>query len=403
MHRQSEGGADREDAGEEHGALEGALGRERVAEEQQPTDEEGESDDKGNDVHEAILGTIRIVTPVIVVAPDSFKGSLTARQVAGAMAQGWHRERPADQLVLTPQADGGEGTLDAVEASVAGAVRHSIHGVTGPDHRPVNADWLALPDGTAVVELASSSGLPLMTALDPMGATTRGVGEVIAAALDAGASRLVVGLGGSASTDGGRGALEALGWPTALRPPPAGGVTLLSDVTAPLLGPTGSAAIFAPQKGASPSQVAQLEARHADWAALLGADPMAVGSGAAGGTAYGLAHWGASIVSGADYLAELTGLSAALEQADLVLTGEGRFDSQSLGGKVVGRLLQVAGDRCVIIAGQVSSPPPCPSYSLAELSGDVASAVEQPAHWVREAAAQAARDLAPTFQADDAS
>jgi glycerate kinase len=185
----------------------------------------------------------------------------------------------------------------------------------------VEGHWLELPDGTAVVELALSSGLPLMERLDPLGATTRGLGEVIAAALDAGARALLIGLGGSASTDGGAGALRALGLEvrdadgvalpdgggalarladvdrSGLRLPPVGGVRLLSDVTAPLLGPSGAAAVFGPQKGAGPADIAQLETALARWASLLGADLAAIpGAGAAGGTAYGfLAAWGAAI------------------------------------------------------------------------------------------------------------
>ncbi|MBU1588354.1 MAG: glycerate kinase, partial [Actinobacteria bacterium] len=149
--------------------------------------------------------------PTVVIAPDSFKGSLSAREVAEAIAAGWRAVRPDDELVLVPQADGGEGTLDAVEASVPGAVRCSAGSVTGPDGRPTPGEWLQLPDGTAVVELAQPSGLPLMRELDALGATTRGLGQVIRAALEAGATSLVIGLGGSASTDAAAGALAELG------------------------------------------------------------------------------------------------------------------------------------------------------------------------------------------------
>ena len=147
----------------------------------------------------------------VVIAPDSFKGSLPASGVAAAIAAGWRSVRPDDDLQLFPQADGGEGTLDAIADAVPGAKRRDAGLVTGPDLRPTPGEWLELPDGTAVVELAQMSGLPLMRELDAMEATTRGLGEVIAAALDAGATRLIVGLGGSASTDGGAGALVALG------------------------------------------------------------------------------------------------------------------------------------------------------------------------------------------------
>ena len=334
--------------------------------------------------------TIRAVQLSILIAPDSFKGSLTARDAAEAMAEGWRSERPADRITLIPQADGGEGTLDAIETAMPDAVRHRVPAVTGPDGRPVDASWLELPGAIAVVELAESSGLPLMRTLDPLGATTRGLGEVIAAALDAGARSLIIGLGGSASTDGGTGALEALSQHT----PPPGGVTLLTDVTAPLLGPTGAAAVFGPQKGASPEHVALLEARLQRLAAELGGDPAARGAGAAGGTAFGFASvWGASIVSGADFLAELTGLDAALATSDVLLTGEGQFDEQSLGGKVVGRLLAKATGRTVVIAGQLSVAPSGRGFELANLAGSTAAALAEPERWVRTAAAAAAREI----------
>ena len=353
----------------------------------------------------------------VVIAPDSFKGSLGARAVAEAIAEGWRSVRPDDELHLVPQADGGEGTLDAVEAAVPGSVRHAAGVVTGPDGRMVSGEWLALPDGTALVELATSSGLPLMASLDPLGATTRGLGETILAALDAGAAKLIIALGGSASTDGGAGALAALGLALVdeqgelvgdggarlgsvlsvnrqgLRRPPMT-VTLLTDVTAPLLGPAGAAAVFAPQKGATPQQVEQLEQALSQFAQLLGGDPAAPGSGAAGGTAYGFATvWGAEIEPGAEYLARLTGLDALIERADVVLAGEGRFDEQSLMGKGVGRLLEKSGAKAGVIAGQVTAVAPW-TASLTELAGSAHEAMAEPERWLSEAGAKAARELA---------
>lgn len=325
-----------------------------------------------------------------VIAPDSFKGSLSARDAATAMAQGWSSVRGDDAITLLPQADGGEGTLDAVEAAVAGATRHWVRGVTGPDGREVDASWLSLPDGTAVVELAQSSGLPLMRELDPMGATTRGLGEVILAALAVDPRRLLVGLGGSASTDGGLGVLEVV-------PRVETEVTLLTDVTAPLLGPTGSAAVFAPQKGASPQQVQQLEQRLQQLAERLGGTPTAAGAGAAGGTAYGLATaWGATIASGADHVAALTGLDAAVRNADAVLTGEGRFDAQSTTGKCVGRVIASALSAAVplaLIAGEITAAVPGYEVSLVELAGSPEAAMAEPARWLREATALAAQSV----------
>ena len=357
----------------------------------------------------------------VVIAPDSFKGSLSAREVAEAIADGWRTVRPDDELVLVPQADGGEGTLDAVEASVPGSVRRSAGDVTGPDGRATHGEWLELPDGTAVVELAQPSGLPLMLELDPLNATTRGLGEVIRAALEAGAARLVIGLGGSASTDGAAGALSALGLELldeqgelvpdggrglvdivdvrrdGLAPLPAGGAILLTDVTAPLLGPTGAAAVFGPQKGATPEQVAWLDGALAHFAHLLGGDPDAPGSGAAGGAGYGLSvGWGATIVPGADHLARLSGLHDAVARADVLLSGEGRFDDQSLTGKVVGRVLALAdGIAAGVIAGQVTTTTGVWTASLTELAGSVDAAMADTAVWLREAGAKAARELTP--------
>lgn len=357
----------------------------------------------------------------VVIAPDSFKGSLSALEVAHAIAEGWRTVRPDDELVLVPQADGGEGTLDAVEASVPGAVRRSAGFVSGPDGRPTPGEWLELPDGTAVVELAQASGLPLMAELDALGATTRGLGQVIRAALEAGAARLVVGLGGSASTDGAAGALTELGLVLldeqgelipeggrgladiidvhreGLLPAPAGGVTLLTDVTAPLLGPTGAAAVFGPQKGSTPEQVAGLDIALAHFAGMLGGDPTAPGTGAAGGAGYGFsAVWGATIVPGADRVAELSGLADAVARADVLISGEGRFDDQSLTGKVVGRVLALGPDITTgVIAGQVTAPTGGWSVSLTELAGSVEAAMADPATWLRAAGAKAASELKP--------
>lgn len=351
----------------------------------------------------------------VVIAPDSFKGSLSAIDVAAAITDGWRSVRPDDELRLFPQADGGEGTLDAVAGAIPGAERRSAGTVTGPDGRPVPGEWLALPDGAAVVELAQMSGLPMMEQLDALGASTRGLGQVIAAA--AGANRIVLGIGGSASTDGGAGALSALGLRvldadgllvadggaalagaasvdrSALVPLPP--VTVLTDVTAPLLGPAGAAAVFGPQKGADPAEVAELDAALANFARLLGGDPGQPGAGAAGGTGYGFAAaYGATIVSGADFLAELTGLDDAIAAADVVLSGEGRFDDQSLTGKVVGQLLAKSSHaRFGVIAGQVTVDADVWSASISDLAGSVDAAIADTAHWLREAGARAAREL----------
>ncbi len=361
----------------------------------------------------------------LVIAPDSFKGSLAASEVAAALAAGWRSVRPGDAITLLPQADGGEGTLDAVEAAVPGAIRREVGLVTGPDGRPVPGVWLELPGRIAVVELAQMSGLPLMDTLDPLGATTYGLGEVIRAALGTGMERVVIGLGGSASTDGGAGALAALGLrqsngaeltlgggPLAeltgldrsgLLGPPAGGVVLLTDVDAPLLGPTGAASVFGPQKGASPAQVRLLDSALAHFAGLLGPGAAVPGAGAAGGSGYGfIAAWAAAVQPGADYLAGLSGLPAAIADADVLLTGEGRFDATSSSGKLVGQLIGLAEGnhaRIGIVAGQITALPassdgtPLWCAALVDLAGSVDAALATPARWLRDAGAAAAHAL----------
>jgi len=368
----------------------------------------------------------------VVIAPDSFKGSLAADRVAAALATGWLSARPGDEVVRLPVADGGEGTLDVFAAAVPGARRRSVK-VTGPDGDPdvrlVDAQWLALPAGTAVVELARGSGLPLLGARrDPLGAHTVGLGQLLAAAVaDPATRQIIVTLGGSASTDGGTGALAALGarfldgagapLPPGggelarlaavdvdrLRPPPPGGVVCLTDVDAPLCGPSGAAAVFGPQKGADSDDIGRLDDGLRRLAALLGGQPDASGAGAAGGTGYGLAAaWGARLVPGALTVAEHAGLPAALADADLVITGEGRFDATSLSGKVVGGVLRLAatrgdeGDRPVpvlLVAGQLGAPAPPgveQALALATLAGGVEAAVAEPAHWLAVAGARLA-------------
>jgi glycerate 2-kinase len=356
------------------------------------------------------------VSPLhVLVAADSFNGSASAPEVITALADGWRQRRPQDEVRTLPLADGGEGTMDVVAQAQPGARRIPAE-VFGPDGRPVPAAWLSLPDGSSLVELAAASGLPLLRATAPLTAATVGVGQLMAAALDAGASRIDVGLGGSASTDGGTGALSALGARfldragnalppgggyleqlarvdlTALRRPPSGGVRCLVDVMAPLLGVGGAAARFGPQKGATSSDVARLERGLAQLARLLGGRPDAAGAGAAGGTGYGLAAaWGAELVPGAAAIAALTDLDAGLRWADVVITGEGRFDRTSGDGKVVGHLAErMAGvsAELVLVAGDIADPPPPRvgrSLRLVSLTS-AQQALARPRHWLRAAA-----------------
>lgn len=354
----------------------------------------------------------------VIIAPDSFKGSTTAGDAAAAIARGWSHVRPFDALTLLPQADGGEGTLEAIERSVPGAIRHRAGPVTGPHGQPTPGEWVEVPPKAAIVELAQCSGITLMDCLDPLRATTRGVGEVIRAALSAGMRSITVALGGSASTDGGAGALSALGLrlldsdgrilgdggarlvhlhrcETTVIPPPPDGVTLLVDVTAPLLGPRGAAAAFAPQKGARPTDVVLLEKALATFARHLGGDPDAPGAGAAGGTGYGFAAaWGAKIESGARWLQRLTGLDAAMKSADIAMTGEGRFDATSTAGKVVGELLSLAdrhGVRAGVIAGSFAAETDRWSCSLQELAQSERSALANPLRYLELAGRDAAQ------------
>ncbi|OHV44369.1 glycerate kinase [Pseudofrankia sp. BMG5.36] len=379
----------------------------------------------------------------VVIAPDSFKGSLAADRVAAALADGWLSARPGDEVVRLPIADGGEGTLDVFAAAVPGARRRPLK-VTGPDGAPdsrlVDAEWLSLPGGTAVVELARGSGLPLLGARrDPLGAHTVGLGQLLAAALDDPATRqIIVTLGGSASTDGGTGALAALGArflddasaplppgggalsrlaavdARGLRLAPPGGVLCLTDVDAPLCGPHGAAAVFGPQKGATPDGIRLLDGGLRRLATLLGGEPDAPGAGAAGGTGYGLAAaWGARLVPGAATVAEHAGLPAALADADLVITGEGRFDATSMSGKVVGGVLRLAAARVgeagpvpvLLVAGQLGAPPPPgidAALAIATLARGVAAATAEPERWLAAAAAQLAAARVDGRRAQDA-
>jgi len=356
----------------------------------------------------------------VVLAPDSFKGSATATEVAAALADGWRSRRPGDDVVTLPIADGGEGTLDVFAAAVPGARRRTLR-VTGPDGRWHDGEWLALPGGAAVVELARVSGLPLMRAADPLGAQTIGVGQALAAALADGTREILVALGGSASTDGGTGALTALGARfldaggaalppgggslvrlatvdlTGLAAVPPGGVRCLVDVDAPLVGHAGAAAVFGPQKGASPDDIVRLDQGLRRLAGLLGGAPGSPGAGAAGGTAYGLAAaWGAELVPGVATIAEVAGLPAAVADADWLITGEGRFDRTSLSGKVVGgvvALARAAGVPVLVAAGQIDAPRPegvVAAVALAALAGGAEPAIADPHRWLHAAGAHLA-------------
>jgi len=301
----------------------------------------------------------------IVIAPQSFKGSLTAIEAAAAMARGVRTAAPAAEIIELPIADGGAGTVRAMAAAVGGELVETT--VSGPLGKPATAVWARLPDGTAVIEMASASGLALAgDPLQPLDATTYGAGELIKAALDAGCRKIIVGLGDSATTDGGAGMAAALGTrflDATGNEIPQGGqglgkldridisnlderlkdatVQAACDVTNPLYGPEGAAYVYGPQKGATPDDIERLDAalrRYADTVKRdTGVDISAIaGGGAAGGLGAGLAAFlHAELKSGIDLVADAIGLEEHLKGAGLVLTGEGRIDSQTPRGKTV--------------------------------------------------------------------
>src|SRR6266568_2477073 len=350
----------------------------------------------------------------VVVAPDKFKGSASAAQVAAAIAAGLRRERPDLDVVEIPVADGGDGTVAAALAAGFAPVRTTAE---GPTAEPVRATF-ALKAGTAVIELADVAGLRRLPGerFAPLTASTYGVGQVIAAALDCGATTIVLGIGGSATTDGGAGMVQALGVRLAdergrdlarggsvlsdlAAVDLAGldgriaGVRLLvaSDVDNPLLGPAGAAAVFGPQKGAAPSDVALLDRALGRWSALTasvtGLDlPEAPGAGAAGGTGFAaMTYLGARLVPGADLVLGLIGFDAALTGAGLVITGEGSLDRQSLGGKAPvgvaraaarhGVPVAVVAGRILLTAQELAAAGFAAAYSLADLEPSQAASM----------------------------
>ena len=364
----------------------------------------------------------------VVLAPDSFKGSIAAADAARALAEGWASVEPGAEFVMRPMADGGEGTVDAFATAVAGAQRMPIT-VDGPAARPVQTHWVLLPPspdaprGTAVIDLASTSGIELVDDLRPWDADTTGFGQAVVAALDHGVSRLVLGIGSSASTDGGTGLLTALGArflgaddrPVAsgargladidevdlsgLRPAPD--VLVLSDVTNPLSGPRGAAAVFGPQKGLAGQGIALVDESLERLAALAGFDLGLPGGGAAGGTGAALARWGARLVPGAVEVAHLIGLADAVASADVVITGEGSYDGQSGDGKVpsfVAGVVADAGATAAVVAGRITDDADtdlfAASISLTDIAGSSEASQAAPARWLREAGARLARALA---------
>ncbi|WAZ25128.1 glycerate kinase [Streptomyces cinnabarinus] len=374
------------------------------------------------------------VTQRVLIAADKFKGSLTAVEVAERVMAGLRRVVPDVEVEALPVADGGDGTVAAAVA--AGFERREVR-VAGPLGDEVTAAF-ALRGDTAVVEMAEASGLQRLPAgvFAPLTASTYGSGELLRAALDAGARTIVFGVGGSATTDGGAGMLSALGArfldADGEPVPPGGGglaalaaadlsgldarldaveLVLASDVDNPLTGPTGAPAVYGPQKGASPDDVATLDAALAHFARVLeksvgspaaehAASP---GAGAAGGIGYGALLIGARFRPGIEVMLDVLGFAPALERADLVITGEGSLDEQTLHGKApagVAAAARAADKEVVAVCGRLALPPQAlgragirRAYPLTEIEPDVAKCIADAGSILERSASRIAEDF----------
>ncbi|MEU9558728.1 glycerate kinase [Streptomyces fumanus] len=370
----------------------------------------------------------------VLVAADKFKGSLTAVEVAERVTAGLRRVAPDVTVEALPVADGGDGTVAAAVA--AGFERREVR-VAGPLGAEVTAAF-ALRDGTAVVEMAEASGLQRLPAgvLAPLTASTYGSGELLRAALDAGARTIVFGVGGSATTDGGAGMLSALGarfLDAEGEPVPPGGgglaalasadlsgldprlagveLVLASDVDNPLTGPKGAPAVYGPQKGASPDDVAALDAALGRFAKVLegavGARAAeyaaAPGAGAAGGIGYGALLLGARFRPGIEVMLDVLGFGPAVERAGLVITGEGSLDEQTLHGKApagVAAAARAAGKEVVAVCGRLALPAQelgragiRRAYPLTDVEPDVAVCIAKAGPILERVAERIARDF----------
>jgi glycerate kinase len=366
----------------------------------------------------------------VLICPDKFAGTLSAVEAAEAIAGGWLAVRPADEMVTRPLADGGPGFVEVLEAAVGG--RRLPVQTVDPLGRPVTGEVLFVAD-TAYIESAQACGLHLLAEdeRDPKATTSYGLGVLIAAAAEAGVRRVVIGLGGSATNDGGAGMLAALGAApldeagyalpyggAALRAvgglggtPRLRGVELVgaTDVDSPLTGIHGASAVFGPQKGADRADILLLDTALERFAGVLekglATCPPGLaglpGAGAAGGIGAAILACGGRCESGIDLVRRLSGLDAALDAADLVITGEGSFDEQSLRGKVAVGVAGAARDRglpCVVVAGRVSAgrreagaAGVVEAYSLVDyFKGDVAAAMARPAEGLRGGAGRLA-------------
>ncbi len=362
----------------------------------------------------------------VLIAPDSFKECLSAHAVAAAIAEGWRDVHPDDDLDLVPIADGGEGTVDAILAATGGT--RIAARVTGPLGAPVEAVYGLLDDGTAIIEMAAASGLALVPAAerDPAITTTRGTGELLLHAASHGATRIILGIGGSATNDGGAGLLQALGYRllddkgsdlppggaaladlARIEPPPdlaLPKITGACDVNNPLTGPNGATYVYGPQKGATHEQLLELDlalAHFADLAAAhVGHDQRNTpGAGAAGGLGFALlAFLGATLRPGIEIVAEITDLEARIASADLVITGEGRVDAQSLMGKAIGGLITLTQRHhkpLCILAGSLGpghEQPPAQVIAIAPEGTPEDASIARAEYFLRETATRLAHD-----------
>ncbi|WP_211116386.1 glycerate kinase [Glycomyces buryatensis] len=361
----------------------------------------------------------------ILIAPDKFAGTLTAAEAAASIAEGWLRSRPDDTATELPLADGGPGFIDVLEAAIPTATRRTVD-TLDPLGRAVKADYLRDGD-TAYIESAAACGLHLLTPAerDPRRTTTYGLGLIIAAAIETGAKQIVVGLGGSATNDAGAGMLTALGYTfrdAAGEPIGYGGAALAAatsvdghlrtrdvrfiaatDVDSPLHGPVGATAVFGPQKGLRPEDQKQLEHALMVFTSICERDigylhaAEQPGAGAAGGLGYAFNLLDGRRESGARLTCDAVGLDAAIAAADLVISGEGSFDSQSLRGKLAAEVASGAaahGKPCLVLAGrsEVDSHPDLAGvYSVTDLLGSAAKAMKAPAQGLSALAEQVAR------------
>lgn len=375
------------------------------------------------------------------IASDSFKGTASSLEVAEALKSGLLQVpglSADDDISIVSMADGGEGTLGAFLFAHPEAIKHNVE-VLGPTGEIIESFWVQLDDSTAVVELACGSGITLANPLDALHAHSYGFGQVLAEAIAAGMTTIFVGIGGSASTDGGMGMLEALGvqfldqqgntvsvlfgdsgnaalkkisaldvsnflLSPNMNPRSQVNIRVISDVTNPLNGPSGAAAVFGPQKGALPDEIAHIDANLKHFAEVVSetfseADRDFPGSGAAGGCGFALHAIGAALLSGPETVAEALKLDERIAAVDYVITGEGKFDVQSLSGKVPHAVAEIArshGVSTILVAGVIEGATDSfhSAWSLTEIAESSEEAMTNTVHWLEQVGRLIGEDLA---------